>query len=130
MAIDRINTTEAFSARNGSVGNVNVEEVGRIVAVKGRKFWEDFIEAGIVPHRREIAMMYAAQVIGFRGEPGDAKSQQDLVDNAWDFADRFTLADKASLEKNVAKYFEQYMSRGDLDELLQAGINAAKDFSA
>ena len=127
MAMGDHKTSEALNIRPGDLGDAGIVDTGRIVAVKGNAFWKDFMEGVIVPVRRETALMIMAQLIQRDGLP---EKTDKFLEQVWDLADRFTIQDKLSLEKNVGKYFEQYMARGDADEMLQAAIDNAHDWSA
>jgi len=119
-------TTEALKTKvTGESGTV---DLGRIFAVKGPQFYEDFVHGTIKPMRRETAMMYVCQVIGYQGQPVSKAERDQLIDNAWDFADAFTMEENNSLERNVAAYFREYCRKGDIEDIIKADIEGSKDY--
>ena len=98
----------------------------RIIAVQGEQFWRDFIAGTIIPVRREMTMMVIASSLQ---NPAVDMEIPDLIQYATDVADEFCLREKASLAKRVKEYFELYMERGDLDQILKVAIDTDKDYS-
>ena len=70
-----------------------------------------------------------ATIVSTLQNPAVDMAIPDLIEYAFDVADEFCLKEKPSLSKRVKDYFDLYMQRGDLDEILKAAIESEKDYS-
>lgn len=103
-----------------------VKDAGRIVVTQGREFWSDFIGQTVLPMRREIASMLLAQQL--HSTPLE-QTTPEHIDKAFQLADDFLLHEKSSLAKKLSDYWDLYMERGDLEDVLKVAIENSKDFS-
>ena len=129
MANDRMQG-EGYKNTNGAQpGEDNVVELdgSRIVAVQGQTFYREFLAGSIQPMRREVAMMALNKLLE---QHPDSFSVDRTVEVSFQIADAFCLQEAPTLEAKVGEYFDLYMKKGKLDEILKAHIDASKDYSA
>lgn len=139
------NTSERLTPKDpSSLGKDNVVEFDRIFAVRGPDFQQRFLAGVIMPMRQDVAVMalqqllraivpYAAEVrVGTSDEEHKAQlTEQFKRAVAWAFfiADEFCFQAPATLDKRSAEYFDMYMKRGSLDDIIKAAMEEAHDYS-
>lgn len=125
-------TSERFTPKaEGQLGGDNVVKYDRVFAVHGPKFAEYLMKA-VMPARQEVAMLALSKTLEetMRAPVGTFVQAIDLaVERAFMIADAFCLASPHALDRNLTKYFDLYMQRGKIDDILKAQVEAGTDYS-
>lgn len=116
-----------------SLGNDNVVQFDRVFAVQGPRF-QQYVAEVVMPVRQDLATMALQQVLGdcLRRSPIGALTPNDVkfcVKQAFALADEFCLTAPTTLDARLKDYFDLYMKRGKIDDILKASMEAAHDFS-
>jgi hypothetical protein len=124
------NTSEPLKMSNGTTPpGEEVQKLNSgVFLVKGPEFHEKFMAAFAMPRRSETAMMVLASHIQ---RYGIDRTNEAMAKMAWDMADAFVLAERATLDKRMAEYWDLYMaSNKQTDEVIDALIDSHQDYSA
>lgn len=127
-------TSEALTPRSpDSLGKDNVVEFDRVFAVRGPHF-NRYISEVVMPVRQDVATMALQRILGevARRSPTGVLPPEDVetcVKMAFRVADEFCLTAPVSLDARLKDYFDLYMQRGSLDDILKSAMEAAHDYS-
>lgn len=129
MGLDH-KTSEPFALKGGrKQGSDTVMGASdRLIAVRGASFYRDFLSGMIQPTRRDVATMALQQLLA-KAQPGELVHADTIVQSAFAIADAFCMHEAPSLEAKLSEYFDLFMKRGNLDQILKDQIDAAKDYS-
>lgn len=130
MSLDH-QTSEAFAPKPGTdLAKDNVVQFDRIFAVQGTNFKERFLGEAVMPVRQDVAVMALQQILA--KVPSIHEFDKDtgyLVELAFQIADEFCLKAPTTLDARLLDYFNLYMKRGKIDDILKAAMEAAHDYS-
>lgn len=129
MSLDH-KTSEAFKPKEGTdLAKDNVVQFDRVFAVQGTNFKERFLGEAIMPLRQDVAIMALQQLLRADAMREVHEAPEALVDNAFQIADYFCLRAAPTLDARLKDYFDLYMKRGKIDDILKASMEAAHDYS-
>ena len=131
MSLDH-KTTERLAPKDPtSLGNDNVVKFDRVFAVQGPKFAQ-YIAEVVSPVRQDVATMALQQILGdcIRRSPTGALTPDDIkhcVKQAYALADEFCLQAPQTMDTKLVDYFNLYLTRGRIDDIIKASMDAAHD---
>ncbi len=123
-------TSEAFAPKNtDTLGKDNVVEFERIFAVQGTNFQQRFLGEAIMPVRQDVAIMALQQLIA-KAMPQTIENEPEvLVRRAFHIADMFCLLTAPTLDARLKDYFDLYLKRGSIDDIMKSQMENAHDYS-
>lgn len=133
MSLDHKTSERVMPKDPTSLGNDNVVQFDRVFAVQGPRF-QQYIAEVVMPVRQDIATMTLQQVLidCIRRSPAGALTPEDVsfcVKQAFAVADEFCLRAPVLLDERLKDYFDLYMKRGKIDDILKASMEASHDYS-
>ncbi len=127
MSLDH-KTSEAFSPKPGNgMAEDNVVKFDRVFAVQGPRF-QQFLQEVVMPTRQDVAVMVLQQLVA-KASAEQLMFHRELMFKAFEMADDFCLTMPLTLDTKLNSYFDLYMKRGKIDDIIKASMDAAHDFS-
>lgn len=126
MSLEHKTTERVMPKDPNSFGSDNVVPLDRVLAVKGPRFYRYLAEA-VGPTRQDVATM-ALQVL-LQKSTHPSLDVKGTVARAFEIADEFCVQNATTLEKKVGDYFDLFMKRGEIEDLLKAQMEEAHDYS-